>query len=1722
MAKSGRSWNDPKSARARAAGPAQSGSGTGSAGSAPAGAPPASGAGRSGWRDKSAPAAAQAKKGKYWSTNQTDNSGWLRHRMKLAMAGGALLLLIGYFLYTVMLSPKNTPLLLLGVLDYAAPFPPNAWAAEDFSRFGETFLTEDGFGGDENIRVHPDLVDERNWKDGAAALLEIEQALKKIKPGGPGRDAVLIYLSGHGILDSEGRPCLVLPTVRNNNVVWQPQPTQTSQPANPPVLDMQELIGTIEKSYEGKDIKKVLLLDCSRIYASPRLGILENGFAEALKDLQFKDDNLFLLSSADVGQRGWVLPDLRGSAFGYFVCKGLEGGADGALGGETDKEVTLDELYQYLRERVGQQVQAQYMAKQTPVLLPDRSEGSAHDVRLTWWRPETQPKESEEKTAVAWERIDELWRAHSELKQAQGGPQNESTAQWLAQYNLEREPAAFYRGSDVLSFEAFQQGLLRLEQLNDAGQHYTSEASALADSLQAAAKSLKPMPEESQLPAALALRRVRVTDDVQQQAEGLINNAPPKKPEELEAFQQAPYEQRAKAAWNYWLGWARSRSSQVDNETMRRTLDGVLALPKGGSASDADNCDPVEIRFLRLLGANKYAPGALFSDQVMALQSAILSRDLAEAAAWANEDDRVHYAVTQLVAQGDAERRKYEDQLFFRPSDAATGRQWPEAESQYKQALELALELTAALDARDQAWQDLPYLAQWLVLRHATESNVDEANGRLAACKQLFAHTQKLAEQIKGSLDKCLTGGVTPDEESRKKLVEATRMVSEDLSDLVRHHRDAISDARQKGAENVLSRRQMLDLLTTPLLTGQDRVDLRKAFLRKRKVEALTKSDAQAASKSASIRVPLEDRPLLAYFGPDAPAHDTGGRLAGELRGLLKKRFDEARSNAESAATSATSPVDRVKLATAEQAAREAAALWTLSPTYGDAEKSLSDPLNGLQEFDRHHALVWQAGRALDDFWGKEGDPRNSSYFVDYAKLTERTARALGPGENSAALKQLNTLLADRQTAAENWAALSVPNIKLPPGNAPPTVDARPEISVKKEVPTGRASFLVQRESSNDWQKREAAPFNQQLAAVRLDLPAVPDVALVKWTAGLFYRGHVVEQGFGVTQKEPGQVVEIAKANPVAPRIWVGGGEKDPGAITFIFDCSGSMGLSAPGGGTRMSAAKNAFRAALQQISDAGNYRVSVWFFGHRLIFDDRPNVKRVVKVTDYWPQIAFPAAWKQPDTKLLSDDVAQEWPDPLLRNRGPVNLNKQNLGDVLGLLDVVQPAGTTPLYLSIVRAIQDDVNLQGQGTPRRLIVLTDGANDVWEEEKDRRNVEARDVVTAIKNSSALKNQQIQLHVIAFGDAAAGRSSWKETILPEIGQPTHYYDTPVNQRELEEVIRKTCNLKQFDVASDNERIGRQKVPGEIVLTEHRGRQTYDVNVVGSKKLEQLPLEGGEAINLYVVDAQSQDPRLQHKRYERDRNLDKSATARLVATSTAAAPKNDGVYVGFHPPLRQGGIVNFPISIQNADETKFSRRPAEAWVEITPLGAGANNYRPLLFYDLQFESGRPVPVLACRTANLPPGVQRAKVNLFFKLDPTTPGRWQRVSDAEGAEPDPDLDVSLDSGGKVRFSVSAEALAGQNASRITVVERCAQEGDLRQVKVEIDALGGAAADRTRREYFHSSDEQEVRHTFTFLGKNLGDVRKYRVQVTSRKELEVDAYKLAAPIEVSILGR
>ena len=95
------------------------------------------------------------------------------------------------------------------------------------------------------------------------------------------------------------------------------------------------------------------------------------------------------------------------------------------------------------------------------------------------------------------------------------------------------------------------------------------------------------------------------------------------------------------------------------------------------------------------------------------------------------------------------------------------------------------------------------------------------------------------------------------------------------------------------------------------------------------------------------------------------------------------------------------------------------------------------------------------------------------------------------------------------------------------------------------------------------------------------------------------------------------------------------------------------------------------------------------------------------------------------------------------------------------------------------------------------------------------------------------------------------------------------------------------------------------------------------------------------------------------------------------------------FVAAHLATRKGDDVLFPISIQNADPTEYSRRPAETWVDITPLDASGTPSQPYTFYDPDFEDGRPVPLLECVAPRWPREAVRAEISVWFRFEPVKP-------------------------------------------------------------------------------------------------------------------------------------
>jgi hypothetical protein len=485
-----------------------------------------------------------------------------------------------------------------------------------------------------------------------------------------------------------------------------------------------------------------------------------------------------------------------------------------------------------------------------------------------------------------------------------------------------------------------------------------------------------------------------------------------------------------------------------------------------------------------------------------------------------------------------------------------------------------------------------------------------------------------------------------------------------------------------------------------------------------------------------------------------------------------------------------------------------------------------------------------------------------------------------------------------------------------------------------------------------------------------------------------------------------------------------------------------------------------------------------------------------------------------------MSEDAELEWPLAGVRVLTP--RNKTPDGQVLlpfdleEVLSTMGPLGGTPLYFAVEKVIREDKNLKA-ASPRRLIVLTDGENQdsdpikTKEEEvlkqkgqpvTARQRVTPEDVVAAMNSSDG---QGVQLHVIGFGQAAQGEREWMNTILPEIKPRSRgrYYDVKLI-RDLDDKIRDALDLKRYAVyaAGSSQPLGQ--LNPELVLKNHRGVAEYQVKMEGSNHSSDLRLEGGEAIDLYPDENDSS--RLVHRLYNVNEQVDS------IASRAGSLPEKRRI--GFQWTQPKPGALEFPISIQNIEATLFTERPAEAWVEITPIEGGApNTKKTMLFYDLEFAEGRPVPVLLCRARGWT-GADRAQIDLFFKMRPTDPIR-RRVNEVERTGRSSDFDVRT-SGGRVRFTVQVAAAEEYNGSRVRVTELCEREADLRQAKVQMDP----PANIVRRQYIYSTERPKVEHEFIYRDKRPEEVRQdCFVTVTSKKDLEDGAFHLEKPVEIAV---
>jgi hypothetical protein len=456
---------------------------------------------------------------------------------------------------------------------------------------------------------------------------------------------------------------------------------------------------------------------------------------------------------------------------------------------------------------------------------------------------------------------------------------------------------------------------------------------------------------------------------------------------------------------------------------------------------------------------------------------------------------------------------------------------------------------------------------------------------------------------------------------------------------------------------------------------------------------------------------------------------------------------------------------------------------------------------------------------------------------------------------------------------------------------------------------------------------------------------------------------------------------------------------------------------------------------------------------------------------------------------------------------------DKNQMQRIVERLQSLEPWGQTPLYMGILDAI-DAFPRDAPAGPRRIVAMTDGfdepgyAGALPGVPAPRRGVKFRKDVEDVLRQPG--NEGIQLDILGFNIEvanAADQQSLKD--LTELAEHTGGGFFPVNDpTSLLKALEKSLQLGSYVVQRTSD--GGEVTPAPLELNRTfifppvERKTAYIVKLKDQAEPAQaeVAIEGGEALELFVRD----DPR-RHARRLVGRRYDRDLRVSSDGVINPADPQNH-YFLGAHLPEWQGRAVRFPVSIQNADEEQFSPRPAEAWVQIRPLGSKAGQAGAYVFYDPQYENERPVPVLSCLALGWPEDARAAEVLLWCKMTKTAPdrtipiGRFGQQKLATGAGQEAAFEL------EVKRGANADA-----ALTVTIIERHGAGSGLDTVKVEIDPSPRKVVHR------YNAPAGTIRHSFYYDDAAAGQIDDYRVLLTTRKRLAEQAIALPEPLVITI---
>jgi len=1683
---------------------------------------------RSGWRKKGrSPGRRRASASDQlsgWQSRRVDDAqtAVFRHRMRLLGLGLLTIGLVALFVCIAFWWRKKTPIISLTVTQYTAPIPPNSYAREDAERL--TTVNK------KNLKFLPD---EFHGEVRANACVDfLMERLASQAPGGPGKDVAIVYLSAHGVVDGQDRPCFLLSDADPlDSSTWMP------------VADV--LAGLKEQQSQWQDASRkiVLLLDSGRVDDNWRLGILYNAFADALPQTikEAGVPGLYVLNSTSSGQVAWPAPKLDGTAFGYFLAEGLSGEAKGR-----DNKITLRELFDYVVETVGRWAINNRADIQQPMLIPELSEEEDFAIAFAGGRSSLQV--SDEQVAA---RRSSLTESQQELGRL-----------WQ-QYDRvlhERSPVR----TDPVGLAELQNKLLRAEQLVMAGKDYRNELAELRQQI----TNLLSEVGHTRLPESLRAYSIPLSARLHEIPEPADDRsvrlqawkAAGGRPKPKEGDPEPPplsYLASAEIGWN-WL----AEHPRPGRDQLREVLELVSASNGPRSSTDAASQegipDVAEVHFLKLLDRHLdwNAPAAEAHGQMnAAIGKAIVARRRAEMAS-APEDERVHYCVQPLVEEADQKRRIAEDLLFV-GSHAALGQAdatWTELTGQdgatglYGGANRHAGEVAECFALRDRAWAELPYLARWVVrqLREGRPVGIRKKPSLLVKdVFELIRSTHDLGDELDESL-------IGLNKELPAGLVEA--------ADVVRGLHGDLKDAYVDGYCGYLDEdagpdketlRRIGQALRTPLLNADLRSRLTDKYLRilfleggfdeddeesrhvgMDEVTEASKADKARAAKHVQqlgqwdrhLALEILDRSRLVRLKKEYE-HGGRSRKSDETdQAWLAHQGEEVRTllrDVRKASEDWDAPAEKTAAKTRagfSQADRLTRAVVPLLKTEIWKRPKEMDPVHRLRLVDHHFLMLWHGHRVLEDFWDSVADTDSEPYFAatvsEYVKSTQSLAkelRGLRSGQ-----EDLADLLERGKQAAREIEVDAQDVLLFGKAADAPTVSHHVAVEWHRDAPRGIAAVYLQDAAEATPSHRlipvwdEADERTVRRRGERTDgessEPSMRyqiDLEELDWAAGraeldatAFFRGHVGRGRFIVRRPSYVTEIEVEPRSDAAAKITVRGEGDRPGHIMFVFDCSGSMGNPGTSGSPRIGMAQAAMESILmtldEQVQAKARYWIGLRAYGRR---------SKYVKTES--------RTWK--DYKLNSDavqdvdvapDIDVEGLFPLREFEHKEMAGNAYLRELRNKLRELVPWGQTPLYYAL-RVSLDDFTIAKPNEPKHIVVITDGINKVSGFADDLPHVVDRQNAMTSKGDVIAKWRQKQqrgeapprIHIIGLDMAvdAAERREFQELkkLAPATGGK--YYDA-ADTDSLTKALRDALRLAEFSISGPgDEEAGVEKMDlGQWwpVRVAESGRSRYEVTLHGNDDVPpaHVELEGGESV---VLEYSKRRNRLIYPRYEPqewDRSDDKRGPVYRIENPMDSAvfavqsllPRRD----------RDRNNVNFYVYVQDEDELKFTPRPKDVCAEIRPVGSSSQ--RMYYYFDLEFVDDRPVPVFSFEARGWPKDA-RADIKLWFHpTDIVEPDRKEKVERGRASQ------FELNG---VSFAITNEPIEPAGY-RITVTERHPIDSEFAPARVQISP-------RPKKTFTHrfSGGVNVVQHGFDF-----DELTPATVEVTARDTLR--SHSLAVP--------